>query len=312
MKTNYFKVGIFVLVAVALLVSGIVILGAGYIGRSVVHFETYFDESVSGLTVGSAVELRGVRVGEVKQIGFLREYYDLPAEPNERGLSGRYVRVVFATYPQRASKDTTSEYVARWLRRVDRGLRIRLSSNIITGQAILEGTYVDPNRFPPIQPTWQPRYPYLPAMPSELTNLKDSIDRILTKLQELDVGGLVSTTKTLMTSLNKTVSEANIPVLTDEAQGLFTELRETNKQLLVLVKGPPELVGQNIPQAVIHLNEALDRINALLVAERPQVDMVMTNLVEVAANLKELAETLKYSPSELIRSTPPPKTEAFK
>jgi ABC-type transporter Mla subunit MlaD len=142
--------------------------------------------------------------------------------------------------------------------------------------------------------------------------LKDSIDRILTKLQELDVGGLVSTTKTLMTSLNKTVSEANIPVLTDEAQGLFAELRETNKQLLVLVKGPPELVGQNIPQAVIHLNEALDRINALLVAERPQVDMVMTNLVEVATNLKELAETLKYSPSELIRSTPPPKTEAFK
>lgn len=312
MKANYFKVGIFVLVAVALLVSGIVILGAGYIGRSVVYFETYFDESVSGLTIGSAVELRGVRLGEVKQIGFLREYYDLPGEPNGRAVSGRYVRVVFAAYPQRGSKDSPTEYIGRWIRGVDRGLRIRLSSNIITGQAILEGTYVDPNRFPPIKPTWTPQYTYIPAVQSELTSLKDSIDSILNQLQKLDVTGLVSTTKTLMVSLNKTVSEANIPVLSDEAKTLFAELRETNRQLQVLLKGPPDVVGQSIPQAVIRLNDAIDRINALLVAERPQMDMVMTDLVEVATNLKELTETLKASPSELIHGTPPPRMEPFK
>jgi ABC-type transporter Mla subunit MlaD len=312
MKANYFKVGIFVIVAVALLVVGIVILGAGYIGRSVVHFETYFNESVSGLTVGSAVELRGVRIGEVKQISFLRDVYDLPTDPNERGTSGRYIRVAFAAYPQRGWKDSPTEYVAGWLRQVDRGLRVRLSSNIITGQAILEGTYVDPNRFPPIKPTWTPLHPYIPSMPSELTNLKDSINSILAQLEKLDVTGLVSTTKTLMVTLNKTVGEANIPVLSDEAKTLFTELRETNKELQTLLKGPPELLGQNVPQAVIRLNEAIDRINALLVAERPQIDQVMTNLVEVSANLKELTETLKASPSELIRSTPPPKTEPFK
>jgi hypothetical protein len=195
---------------------------------------------------------------------------------------------------------------------VDRGLRVRLSSNIITGQAILAGTYADPNRFPPIVATWKPLYAYIPSMPSELTSMKDSINSILAKLDELDVTGLVSTTKTLMVSLNNTVNDANIPVLSNEAKSLFAELRDTNKQLQALVKGPPELTGQNIPQAVIRLNEAIGRINALLIAERPQVDMVMTNLVEVSTNLKELSETLKYSPSELIRSTPPPKTEAFK
>jgi ABC-type transporter Mla subunit MlaD len=312
MKANYFKVGIFVLVAAAILVTGIVVLGAGYIGRRVAYFETYFDESVSGLTVGSAVELRGVRLGEVKQIGFLRDVYELPTEPNAQGVPGRYIRVVFAAFPQRGSKLSTNEYIGRWTRGVERGLRVRLSSNIITGQAILEGTYVDPNRFPPIVPGWAPQHAYIPSMPSELTSLKDSIQSILAKLQELDVSGLVSTTKTLMTSLNHTVNDANIPVLSEQAKTLFTELRETNKELLALVKGPPELVGQNVPQAVIRLNDAIEHINALLTAERPQVDMVMTNLVEVSTNLKELTETLKYSPSELIRSTPPPKTEAFR
>jgi phospholipid/cholesterol/gamma-HCH transport system substrate-binding protein len=312
MKTNYFKIGIFVLFGLGLLGTGIVILGAGYLGRSVYYFETYFDESISGLTVGSVVEVRGVRMGEVKEIGFLRDAYDLAVEPNERSLSGRYIRVVFATYPQKGSREPLDEYVADWLRRANRGLRVRLSSNIITGQAILEGTYVDPNRFQPIKPTWTPRYPYIPSMPSELTNIKDSIDRILTQLQVLDVNGLVSTTKNLMVTINKTVGEANVPALSEQAKALFAELRETNKELQELFKGPPNLVSQNIPQAVIRLNDAIGRINAMLVAERPQIDVVMSNLIEVAANLKELTETLKHSPSELIRSTPPPQTEAFK
>jgi phospholipid/cholesterol/gamma-HCH transport system substrate-binding protein len=311
MKANYFKIGIFILVAVVILVVGIVMIGAGYIGRRVVHFETYFDESVSGLTVGSAVELRGVHIGEVTHIGFLRDAYNLPTTPGERPTFGRYVRVVFAAYPQREGI-STPDYIARWQRGAERGLRMRLSSNIITGQAILEGTYVDPNRYPPVEPTWQPNYPYLPSMPSELTNLKDSIDRVLRRLEELDVHGLVSTTKDLMVSLNKSVSEANIPAISDEAKALLTELRETNRRLLILVTGSPEMASENFPEVLKHLDQAIDHINALLVTERPPLDAVINNLVDVSVNLKELTETLKANPSDLIRSSPPAKTEAFK
>ncbi len=312
MKANYFKVGIFVLAALAVLVVGVVLIGAGYIGRSVAHFETYFDESVSGLTVGSAVELRGVRVGEVSRISFLRDVYELPGEPNQRGTAGRYVRVVFAAYPQHGSKLSLDEYVARWLRGVERGLRVRLSSNIITGQAILEGTYVDPNRYPPFKLTWTPEYPYIPSVPSELTSIKDSINNILAQLTKLDVTGMVSTTRTLMTTLNRAVSEANVPQVSDEAKALFTELRETNKRLLFLVTGSSQMSGENIPQVLASVKEAIGRIDALLVSERPQMDAVITNLLEVSTNLKELSETLKANPAELLRSSPPPKTEPFK
>ena len=93
---------------------------------------------------------------------------------------------------------------------------------------------------------------------------------------------------------------------------MFTELRDTNRRLLVLVTGSPELSGQNVPEVLKRLNEAMDRINAALAAGRPQLDTVLTNLAEVSANLKDLTETLRANPSELIRSTPPPKTEPFK
>jgi paraquat-inducible protein B len=309
MKANYFKVGLFVLVALAILVAAVVVLGAGYIGRTVVYFETYFDESVSGLAVGSIVEVRGVRLGEVREISFLREVYDIPAgDPNARGV----VRVVFAVYPAREGNRPPAEFTSQWLRAVGRGLRVRLSSNIITGQAILEGTYVDPNRFPPLRPTWEPRHPYIPAIQSELTTIKDSVDRVLTKLEQLDVNNLVTTTRNLMLSLTKAVGQADVPALSEQARALFGELRDTNKRLLILVTGSPELSGQNIPEVIKRVNEAMDRVNAALAAGRPQMDTILTNLSEVSVNLKDLTETLRANPSELIRSTPPPKTEPFK
>ena len=313
MKANYFKVGVFVLVAMTLFVTGVVVLGAGLIGREEIRFETYFNESVSGLTVGSAVELRGVRVGEVTKIGFVSDmssYY--PREPRERTGAGRIVRVVFAVFPESSRNMSKQEYIARWERGVTRGLRVRLSSNIITGQAVLEGTYVDPNRYSPMKIDWKPEYPYVPSVPSELRTLKDSVDDILRKMQELDVTGVVTATKSLLVSLNTAVGDANVPAITAEIQALLTEARQTNHDLHELLKGPPDLVAHNIPRVVIHLDEVLKRLDILLATQSPQVDLVLANLLEVSANLKELTEILKAQPSQLLNSTPPPRTEAFK
>ena len=45
-------------------------LGAGNVFKRTVTIETYFDESVQGLDVGSAVKYRGVQIGRVTRIGF--------------------------------------------------------------------------------------------------------------------------------------------------------------------------------------------------------------------------------------------------
>ncbi|NBU99153.1 MAG: MCE family protein [Spirochaetia bacterium] len=67
-KTKHYKIGIFVLVCITLLLVFIFLLGARALFEKRIILETYFDESVHGLDVGSVVKYRGVPVGNIKSI----------------------------------------------------------------------------------------------------------------------------------------------------------------------------------------------------------------------------------------------------
>jgi len=233
MKANYFKVGIFVIGSMVLITAAVVTLGAGLIGRDEIYFETYFDESVSGLAVGSAVELRGVRVGEVTEIGFVSDMNDIPAESEGQRRPGRYVRVIFVVSPKHLTRLPPDAHVARWKEGIAHGLRLRLSSNILTGQAFLEGTYVDTQRYPAMEITWTPEYIYVPSVPSELTTLKDSIDKIFYRLEELDVEGLVKSMENLFVSLDQAVADARIDEISRAFRDAMTELQSKLEDLQV-------------------------------------------------------------------------------
>jgi len=359
MKANYFKVGLFVIAAAVLIAAAVVTLGAGLIGREEIFFETYLDESVSGLTIGSPVELRGVRIGQVTQIGFAVDMLDAPVGSENMIPAARYVRVVFAVLPQYLGNLPAQGDVARLTKGLGYGLRVRLSSNIITGQAFLEGTYVDVHRYPAMEIPWQPEYRYISSTPSELMTLKDSVDKIFYRLEELDVEGLLGSMEHLFTSLDKAVADAgiaelshafreamveidtkleelkigqisddthkvltsidraiadaNVPAISEEVQGLFAEFRQSNQKLLYLLADPETEAWQSsVPEAIGRLNRALARMDQLIASERPQIDMILANLLSISENLKDLTETLKQHPSELLRSSAPKPSEALK
>ena len=74
MKPNYFKIGLFVIIAICLLVAAIIFFGSGMLTKEKTYFETYFNGSVSGLNIGAPVEVRGVRMGQVEKIIFAGDY----------------------------------------------------------------------------------------------------------------------------------------------------------------------------------------------------------------------------------------------
>src|SRR5260221_8136935 len=68
--TNHFKLGVFALCGLSLLIAGILAFGERSYFEPKSLFETYIEGDVNGLAVGSPVELRGVRVGKVTRIDF--------------------------------------------------------------------------------------------------------------------------------------------------------------------------------------------------------------------------------------------------
>ena len=68
-KINFFKIGIFILIFTLMLLAVIFWLGKyGFEKKKFDEYSIYFKESVSGLSVGSAIKYKGFEVGNVNEI----------------------------------------------------------------------------------------------------------------------------------------------------------------------------------------------------------------------------------------------------
>ena len=63
-----FKLGLFIIIAVAVFFAGLVILGSLDSFKAKAHITTLVTESVQGLSVGSSVKYQGVPIGSVCEI----------------------------------------------------------------------------------------------------------------------------------------------------------------------------------------------------------------------------------------------------
>lgn len=210
----YFKIGLFILVGMILLVSGIVMLGAGVFDKDKILFETYFDESVQGLNVGSPVKYRGVQIGSVDEITFVGEEYDL--EDDHAYKYGRYVMIKLAIERDILGNTTEkeiNEIMDRFVR--EDGLRIRLAYLGVTGLAYLELDFVNPSQIKPLVICWQPQSTYVPSVTNTIARMEDSVNDLINALDS-DFFPLL-----------KNISEAseNIPSLTKELNTTLISVR---------------------------------------------------------------------------------------
>src|SRR6185503_14804914 len=145
LKANYFKLGLFVIGAVIAGVIVIIVIGSGRWLQPRLSIETYFNESVQGLDIGSKLKYRGVVIGEVTRIGFTYVKYQQDRPMQQRA---RYVLVEAQIQPKllggRAvgAGDLSDQKTADL--EIERGLRMRLAPQGITGTSYLEIDYVEP------------------------------------------------------------------------------------------------------------------------------------------------------------------------
>lgn len=75
-KANLSAIGLFVIVGLALVVIAMLYFGGGQLFRDRLKYVAFFPGSVRGVQVGSAVEYRGVKIGEVTKIRTLYKVKD--------------------------------------------------------------------------------------------------------------------------------------------------------------------------------------------------------------------------------------------
>lgn len=295
MDTNkkYFAIGVFILCGLSVLIAGIIIFGSGQFFQKDIIIETYFNGSVQGLDVGSPVKYRGVKIGDVKEIGTVNYFYDLShLSSDERYSYGLYVMVLIRI-SEKSFKLLPMDDIEKELTRLVRkkGLRLKIDYIGITGLAFLNLDFADPKTSPPLKIKWEPKNYYIPIVPNTIQLVTESINDISKSL--------TSDFIPLIENLN--TASANLPQLTEKLNETLASLAQSFDTV--------STVAKEIPSLSEKLNETLFHINQVFTTEAYDVEDIIANIRQITDDLKAITEELKYNPSRVLFGAAPRKVE---
>jgi len=342
-KQRYYRLGLFVLVTVAILFAILFILGGQSLLQPKLIFETYFDKSIAGLELGAPVKFRGVPLGTVTEIRMSSIEY-------ERGVPWEKRKGYIVV---RGEVTGTREQVAGWKKElsssVAAGLRATTELAGITGQQYLALDIVDPKANPPLEFGWKPEYLYVPSAPSVAGVIVANVQKFLATLNEADIQHLGKNLNALVVTVNTKLNQIDAAELSADIAGLLKDARATVQRIdAVIARAPLKeavekfssaagrldalLAGPGLTQTVDNtaaftarlraaadsgeldrilkdLDAATQRANAMLGDNQYDVRVIVQDLRATADNLRTLSETAKRYPAGLLIGGPPEKIE---
>ncbi|MCG8553626.1 MAG: MlaD family protein [Desulfobacterales bacterium] len=269
-KTNYFKLGLFVILAFALTAAMLIAFGAGQFFRTETLAETYFNESVQGLNIGSEVKYKGVKIGDVKSITTPTKVYD---------IASNYVLVTFSLSEDCYVGQTGKNPKERMKKAVDEGLSVFLSFNGLTGSAYLETDYKE-NGPDDLEISWLPENLYVPSRPSNIKQVSDAITRAMETLGSIDFKEMKKDFSALLKSLN-------ITRVSNQAESLIKELRQTNRELSKI------LTSGRVKQMLADAGSSMADLKQIVQAAKSPIKETLADINTASGSIQRMAAGLE-------------------
>jgi len=304
-KPNYFKIGLFVIAGTLILAAAIILFGAGKFFEKEYVIETYFDQSIQGLDVGAALKFQGVQVGNISEIGFVFQNYDTDFQ---------YVLVRAKIYPNKGGGKgkgklfIDSDDLKKDLQQmIEKGLRLQLASQGITGIAFLNAVYLEPERHPPLNIDWKPEYPYIPSAPGTIAQITKTIEKLTETIDSINFKEISDDVEQLVQTLNVAVQQADIPQVSKDLQNLLVTLDKTvaNADKIIKSKDIKQTIT-NIAQTTEELKQALRRTDRLIQSREQNIQAILQNIEHISEEVGEFMVTIRRYPSWVLFGEPPP------
>jgi len=240
-KANYARIGFTLVLGIAAAIGTLVYVGGAAKENKMFIAETYCDSGVSGLSVGSEVNFRGVQVGSVKEITFVGREYDVAENVDGSKI---LIRMALDEPKMKTRRDYSGEESLR--RFINNGLRATVTSSGITGLSKIELNYPKTEVEAP-QMTWLPEYICIPPAPSILDSFSASASRLLAELNKMDFQVAWSNINKFANSAAQFADNANeivdsqkaaLGAILNEADSAIANFRE----LLEEIRGNPSLL----------------------------------------------------------------------
>lgn len=227
-----------------------------------------FDDNISGLAVGAAVEMSGLKIGEVEALSGIVDY-------DQFGDSRVRLNVNLSIQPARLGLpgEVTAENALTFLQdRVVNGLRARLASaSLLTGGLKVELVMV-PDAPPARLVAEGLDFPLIPTTKSETSDAAATVEGVFTRINNLPIEELLNSAISFLNSAETLIADE--------------DLRETPqdvRELLAEFKGL--LTSEDVQNIPVALNATLVRVEKLVVTlEEERIAERLLNAVDEAAN----------------------------
>lgn len=304
-NSTKFKVGLFVSVGLLLGAGTIVWLGTGRYFKQAKTYVTYFNESVQGLQLDSAVKYRGVDIGRVDQIKVAPDF--------------RLIEVVMQIHFQ---GDLERQVVAS-LRPVG-----------ITG-IVFVGLDRRPEQLAEdeLKLSFTPDYPVIPSRPSEIHRILTEVEKVMNGLRKIDferlsgqfhdtlraahdffagpeIKSTVATLKSAVQNLDRATAQISQALDQGRAQELVAEIQgaaqEARQAATALRQG---LESLDLARLGRQADQVLGGVQSGSMAVMEDLRVTGDNLRRASESLGNLVQRLQTDPSQLFFSRPQPDRE---
>lgn len=311
--TNHWKLGLFVVVGLVLSLCTIVFLGARSLHKDSVQYKSYFDESVQGLEVGSAIKFRGVIIGAVSAIDIAPD--------------GRHVAVTTELTIQDLHDLGLSDGTGKESRiRVPAELRVELASQGITGVKFLQLDFFNPLSNPlPVLPFPTPPN-YIPSVTSTMKSLETAVVKAVDRMPELADSVVKITTQVgrILDQVEKNkLPEAATDTLTHANKVLTSVEGSVNQLETAKLSAKSQQVLTDLSGTIKKANDMIARIDSdkgLLVSAKRATDAMgdvathfssprlstslektLSDISDVADYIRKVADALERDPDMLLK-----------
>jgi len=299
--TNHWKLGLFVVSGGLLGLGAVVYLGSLSLNNESVNYTSYFDESVTGLDLGSTVKFRGVTIGTVSAI---------EVAPDRRHVEVSYdLRVKVLERLRLASGHGLATKL-----KIPIDLRAQLGSAGLSGMKYILIDFFDPKTHPVPQLAFEVPENYIPGEPSTMKNLESSVVRavdqfpllaeemlrVLTQVNAIlaDIQGQKVPEKAIATLSN---IDDTLLVLQSKMRGLDTAgLSDEAKKLMASL----DKTATQAQTALVSVQRASDSVGDVAGNARnvgPDLSQALRDVSEAAVALQDILQALELDSDMLIK-----------
>jgi paraquat-inducible protein B len=327
-QANTKLIGAFVVGAISLVVIGILLFGSARFFRDQKKFVLFFEDSVKGLSVGSQVDFRGVKVGTVTDLRIVLDKNDLSLR----------IPVYVEIRPERiAFAGTSSDLKALAEKRgaknflellVKQGMRAQLEmQSFVTGQL---GIHLDffPDKTVRLVGA-EPDYPEIPTVESSMSEIAKTLQNIpfeeiaekvsksLDGIQKLvnspeladtivSLNQSVKSLHTLLRNLDSQVKplSSSVGSTMGEAKKMFSSGGQLAKELDERIPKVLTVLEETLKTAGVTLQGANNAIDGMTGDDSPvRVELIKTlkELGAAARSLRVLADYIDSHPEAIVR-----------